>query len=98
MHPTLAKRFIPRRKKALEEGQGFDWGFAESLAWGGLLMEGHPVRLSGQDVRRGTFSHRHAVFYDGETRERHIPLTVHRSSLISSSPQQSPSGRHRAAS
>ena len=74
MHPTLAKRFIPRRKKALEEGEGFDWGFAESLAWGGLLLEGHPVRLSGQDVRRGTFSHRHAVFYDGETRDRHIPL------------------------
>ncbi len=74
MHPTLAKRFIPRRAKAFAEGKGFDWGMAESMAWGGLLLEGHPVRLSGQDVRRGTFSHRHAVFYDSETRERYIPL------------------------
>lgn len=74
LHPTLAKRFIPRRAEALESGQGFDWAFAESLAWGSLLMEGNPVRLSGQDVRRGTFSHRHAVLYDFETRERHIAL------------------------
>jgi 2-oxoglutarate dehydrogenase E1 component len=74
LHPTLAKRFIPPREEALKSGEGFNWGFAESLAWGGLLLEGHSVRLSGQDVRRGTFSHRHAVFYDGETRERHIPL------------------------
>lgn len=74
LHPTLAKRFIPARLEALESGQGFNWGFAEALAWGGLLLEGNPVRLSGQDVRRGTFSHRHAVFYDGETRDRHIPL------------------------
>ncbi len=75
LHNTLAKRFIPRRKDALENGAPFDWAFAESLAWGSLLMEGNPVRLSGQDVRRGTFSHRHAVFYDSETRERYIPLT-----------------------
>ncbi|MGB1258720.1 MAG: 2-oxoglutarate dehydrogenase E1 component [Akkermansiaceae bacterium] len=75
LHNTLAKRFIPRRKEALENGGPIDWAFAESLAWGSLLMEGNPVRLSGQDVRRGTFSHRHAVFYDSETRERHIPLT-----------------------
>lgn len=74
LHPTLAKRFIPRRVEALEAGEGFDWAFAESLAWGSLLMEGNPVRLSGQDVRRGTFSHRHAVLYDFETRERHIAL------------------------
>jgi len=74
MHPTLAKRFIPRRVEAFKTGKGFDWSMAESMAWGGLLLEGHPVRLSGQDVRRGTFSHRHAVFYDSETRERYIPL------------------------
>jgi len=74
LHPTLAKRFIPPRIEALESGKGFNWGFAESLAWGGLLLDGYSVRLSGQDVRRGTFSHRHAVFYDGETRERYIPL------------------------
>jgi len=74
LHKTLAKRFIPRRQEALKTGQEYDWAFAESLAWGSLLMEGNPVRLSGQDVRRGTFSHRHAVFYDSETRERYIPL------------------------
>src|SRR5690606_8739604 len=74
LHPTLAKRFIPRRIEALQNGGPFDWAFAESLAWGALLTEGHQVRLSGQDCRRGTFSQRHAVFYDSETRERYIPL------------------------
>ncbi len=74
LHKTLAKRFIPRRVEALKNGGPFDWAFAEALAWGSLLMEGNPVRISGQDVRRGTFSHRHAVFYDSETRERFIPL------------------------
>lgn len=74
LHPTLAKRFVPRRMEALETGTGIDWALAESLAWGSLLMEGNPVRLSGQDCRRGTFSQRHAVFYDSETRERYIPL------------------------
>ena len=74
LHPTLAKRFIPRRKEALGDGGTFDWAFAESLAWGSLLMEGTPIRLSGQDVRRGTFSQRHCVFYDSETRERYFPL------------------------
>lgn len=74
IHNTLGKRFIPRRREALDTGEGFDWAFAESLAWGALLMEGNPIRLSGQDVRRGTFSHRHAVFYDSESRERHFPL------------------------
>jgi 2-oxoglutarate dehydrogenase E1 component len=74
LNPTLEKRFIPRRVEALENGGPFDWAFAESLAFGSLLLEGSPVRLSGQDCRRGTFSHRHAVFYDYETRERYIPL------------------------
>jgi len=74
LHPTLAKRFVPRRIEALQEGGPIDWAFAESLAFGSLLLEGHPVRLSGQDCRRGTFSQRHAVFYDSETRERYIPL------------------------
>jgi 2-oxoglutarate dehydrogenase E1 component len=74
LHPTLEKRFIPRRKEAMEKGQNIDWALAESLAWGALLQEGNPVRLSGQDCRRGTFSQRHAVFYDYETRERYIPL------------------------
>ncbi|MEO5713015.1 MAG: 2-oxoglutarate dehydrogenase E1 component [Luteolibacter sp.] len=74
LNPTLEKRFIPRRVEALANGGPIDWAFAESLAFGSLLMEGTPVRLSGQDCRRGTFSQRHAVFYDYENRERHIPL------------------------
>jgi 2-oxoglutarate dehydrogenase E1 component len=67
IHPTLAKRFIPRRVEALEKGGPIDWAFAESLAFGSLLMEGTPVRLSGQDVGRGTFSQRHVVLHDYET-------------------------------
>ena len=74
LNPTLEKRFVPRRVEALAKGGPIDWAFAESLAFGSLLMEGSPVRLSGQDCRRGTFSQRHAVFYDYETRERYIPL------------------------
>jgi len=74
LNPTLAKRFIPRRIESLHNGGPIDWAFAESLAFGSLLIEGYPVRLSGQDCRRGTFSQRHAVFYDYETRERFIPL------------------------
>ena len=74
LHPTLAKRFVPRRAEALENGGPYDWAFAEALAFGSLLLEKFPVRLSGQDCRRGTFSHRHAVFYDYDTRERFVPL------------------------
>ena len=74
LNPTLKKRFLPRRVDALANGGPFDWAFAESLAFGSLMLEGSPVRLSGQDCRRGTFSQRHAVFYDYETRERYIPL------------------------
>ncbi|MBV6500413.1 MAG: 2-oxoglutarate dehydrogenase E1 component [Prosthecobacter sp.] len=74
LHPTIARRFLAARGKAIETGEGIDWATAEALAFGTLLTEGNGVRLSGQDVRRGTFSHRHSVFYDTETRERHIPL------------------------
>ena len=70
----MAKRFVPRRAEALENGGPYDWAFAEALAFGSLLLEKFPVRLSGQDCRRGTFSHRHAVFYDYDTRERFVPL------------------------
>ncbi len=74
LNPTLEKRFLPRRVDALAKGGPIDWAFAESLAFGALMLEGSPVRLSGQDCRRGTFSQRHAVFYDYNTRERYIPL------------------------
>tara|TARA_B110000438_G_scaffold302052_1_gene358593 strand:+ start:1316 stop:4159 length:2844 start_codon:yes stop_codon:yes gene_type:complete len=68
------KRQLATKLKKYESDSGIDWSFAESLAWGGLMMEGIDVRLSGQDVARGTFSQRHAVFYDAKTREKHLPL------------------------
>ncbi len=68
------KRQLDSRLKAAETGDGIDWGFAETLAFGSLLVEGIPVRLSGQDSRRGTFSHRHAVLVDGTNAEVHVPL------------------------
>jgi 2-oxoglutarate dehydrogenase E1 component len=67
------KRLLDNRAAALTGGP-IDWGMGEALAFGTLLVEGTPVRLSGQDCERGTFSHRHAVLYDTETRERYVPL------------------------
>ena len=72
--PKVKRMLIDRRREILEAGGPYDWGFAEALAFGSLLLEGTPIRLSGQDSRRGTFSHRHAVIYDAETGEPHIPL------------------------
>ncbi|MDR0352895.1 MAG: 2-oxoglutarate dehydrogenase E1 component [Opitutaceae bacterium] len=68
------KRLLETRAKTLASDGPIDWGCAEALAFGTLLLEGTPVRLSGQDCERGTFSHRHAVLYDQETRARHVPL------------------------
>ncbi len=73
LHPKL-NRFFEARLKAVEEGKGIDWGNGEALAYGSLLMEGYPVRLSGQDAERGTFTHRHSVLYDFETGESYTPL------------------------
>jgi 2-oxoglutarate dehydrogenase E1 component len=56
------------------KGQGFDWATAEALAFGSLVTEGFPVRLSGQDCTRGTFSQRHSAFVDQVTEARHYPL------------------------
>lgn len=67
-------RQLEAKWKALDEGNGIDWGFAEGLAFGTLLNEGTPIRLSGQDVERGTFSHRHAILYDADTQEQYAPL------------------------
>ena len=58
----------------IETGEGIDWATGEALAFGTLLVEGTPVRLSGQDSGRGTFSQRHAVLVDQETESRYIPL------------------------
>jgi 2-oxoglutarate dehydrogenase E1 component len=67
------KRLLEARAAVLTGGPA-DWATGEALAFGTLLAEGTPVRLSGQDCERGTFSHRHAVLYDTETREKYVPL------------------------
>jgi 2-oxoglutarate dehydrogenase E1 component len=68
------ERIIGQRRKMIETGQDIDWATAEHLAFGTLVREGHPVRLSGQDSGRGTFSQRHAALYDQTTEERYVPL------------------------
>ncbi|MET0261273.1 MAG: 2-oxoglutarate dehydrogenase E1 component, partial [Rariglobus sp.] len=68
------KRILETRAQAHKDGGPVDWGFGEALAFGTLLVEGSPVRLSGQDCERGTFSHRHAVLYDSDTKEKYVPL------------------------
>jgi len=72
VNPKLARQ-LERRAAALDEG-GIDWGHAEALAFGSLLRQGIPIRLTGQDTERGTFSHRHLVFHDSETGEIEIPM------------------------
>lgn len=61
-------------RQAMVQGDRLDWGLGELLAYGTLLVEGHPVRVSGQDVERGTFSHRHAIVKTEDTEEERIPL------------------------
>ncbi len=74
-NPKIARQ-LEARPRIIEAGQGIDWGFAEMLAFGSLLAEGTPVRLSGQDSRRGTFSQRHAVLVDMTTGENYVPLNT----------------------
>jgi 2-oxoglutarate dehydrogenase E1 component len=75
LNPKL-KRFLQGRAELAEGGSGgpVDWSSAEALAYASLLAEGHPVRLSGQDSGRGTFSHRHAVLHDQTSGAQHVPL------------------------
>ena len=72
-HKTL-RRVIEGRREAVESGQGIDWATAESLAFASLLDEGFPIRLSGQDSVRGTFSQRHSGVIDQTTETRYVPL------------------------
>lgn len=74
VQPQIKKLLLDRRRRQHEAGGPYDWAFGEALAFGALLIEGTPIRLSGQDSRRGTFSQRHCVIYDASTRERFIPL------------------------
>jgi 2-oxoglutarate dehydrogenase E1 component len=77
VHPKLAGQ-LERRRAALEQsrtdGGGIDWGQAEALAFASLLVEGIPIRLTGQDTERGTFSQRHIVLHDAETGDRYSPI------------------------
>ena len=66
VHSNLA-RVLKAREQSIREGEGIDWATAEALAFGSLLSEGTHVRLSGQDVERGTFSQRHALLHDQKT-------------------------------
>lgn len=70
----VVKRVYENRRAMIENGKGIDWAMGEALAFASLLDEGNHVRLSGQDVERGTFSHRHALIHDQITGERFIPL------------------------
>ncbi len=72
LHPKL-RGFIERRKEVLN-GAPIDWAAGEALAFGSLVLEGTPVRLSGQDSGRGTFSQRHLEFYDSEDGHQYVPL------------------------
>ena len=73
LHKTVA-RMLDTKAKALSAGSGIDWATGEALAFGSLMTEGFPVRLSGQDSTRGTFSHRHSGLVNQDTEERYYPL------------------------
>ncbi|XP_016904834.1 2-oxoadipate dehydrogenase complex component E1 isoform X2 [Apis cerana] len=74
IHPKLLKNHIKTRLNKIEKNKPLDWATAEALAIGTLLYQGYNVRISGQDIGRGTFSHRHAMLVDQSTGEIHIPL------------------------
>ena len=73
LHKTVG-RLLEAKARMFETGEGFDWSTAEAIAFGSLLTEGYPVRLSGQDSTRGTFSQRHSALVDQETEDRYYPL------------------------
>ncbi len=73
LNRKVARR-LPSQRETVENRGDVDWALGELLAFGSLLIEGTPVRLSGQDSMRGTFSHRHAAWFDTKTREIYIPL------------------------
>ena len=87
LHRQMAKIFTARRAMA-EKGEGIDWGTAEAMAFGTLLLEGNHVRITGQDVQRGTFSHRHAVVKDQKTEEEHTPLNHLAATMDPSAPME----------
>jgi len=91
LHRQMKKIFNNRREQA-EKGEGIDWGTAEALAFGSLLVEGNHVRITGQDVQRGTFSHRHAVVKDQDTEQDYTPLNHITKRMDPSCPKEDMSG------
>jgi 2-oxoglutarate dehydrogenase E1 component len=85
-----AMKILEARRERAHEGHGLDWGAAEHLAFASILLDGHGIRISGQDARRGTFSHRHAVLFDSQTGEPYTPLS-HLSSPHEASEPHAPS-------
>ena len=73
VHPRIARQ-LEAKREMLESGGGIDWATGEALAFGSLLLEGHRVRLSGEDSQRGTFSQRHAVLIDQVNQNEYVPL------------------------
>ena len=73
LNPKIARQ-LEQKREAIMSGDGIDWATGEALAFGTLMLEGHNVRLSGEDVQRGTFSHRHAVLIDQTTQAEYTPL------------------------
>ncbi|MGI9462186.1 MAG: 2-oxoglutarate dehydrogenase E1 component [Alphaproteobacteria bacterium] len=78
LHPKILQS-LQTKKDNIKKSSGIDWGMAEALAFGSLLLEGVPIRFSGEDSERGTFSHRHAVWVDQKTAENYVPLNNMRS-------------------
>src|SRR5205823_4631397 len=74
VQPKIKRIVIDHQRKVFDEGGPYEWHYAEVLAFGSLLLEGIPVRLSGQDSSRGTFSTRHSVLYDANTGKPYVPL------------------------
>ncbi len=73
LHSKIVRQ-LKNKRQMIDSGEGVDWATAEALAFGTLLLDGHPVRLSGQDCGRGTFSQRHSVLRDQTTEEAYVPL------------------------
>jgi 2-oxoglutarate dehydrogenase E1 component len=74
MHPKLTRTMLQIRQQMAAGEIPLDWGAAEALAYASLAVDGHRIRMSGQDCERGTFNHRHAVWHDYETGEKYMPL------------------------
>jgi 2-oxoglutarate dehydrogenase E1 component len=74
VQPKIKRIVLDHQRKVFEEGGPYEWHYSEALAFGSLLLDGIPIRLSGQDSSRGTFSTRHSVLYDEKTGEPYVPL------------------------